>query len=435
LTKKITPEHFIAITLNYQTLSLKDLHKYTLSRSDLDDFIKKTTAEPSIAELVGLSTCNRTEFYVAVHSVKDAAHAIVNPLAEITHSSLEELRPCLDVIVDAEGVEHLFRLVSSLESMIIGDAQIFGQVKNAFRHAQKMNTTHSVFNILFPKAFSAAKRVHTETGLGKGRVSVSALAVDCAIDHFSDLGSVVSTVIGAGKMGRLSARYLLDAGVQDLRIVNRNKDRSLALAQETGGTAVAFEELEQLLIDSQLIISGTASAEYLLTRPMMDYAVKQNPMDRLLIDIALPPDIDPAIASCESTRFIDLSDLHEKARKNQQQRQDEIKRAEAIIHEELERIGPWPLPFHIDRFASHLGELANQICEVEIDSLLCSLPELSPHQKEIIQTQMKRLAERMILAPRRNIRTHRAMRNCPNAVQCLADLFALEHGSRTKPSK
>ncbi|MBD3265322.1 glutamyl-tRNA reductase [bacterium] len=425
-------EHFIVVTLNHQNLSLNELPHYAITPEEMDTFLRTVAEDEAIAEVVGLSTCNRTEFYVTAQSVKNAAHAIVYPLAQRAGVSLESLRPGLDVIVDAEGVEHLFRLVSSLESMVLGDAQILGQVKEAFNKGKELGTVQKVFNFLFQNAFATAKRVRNETGLGKGRVSVSSLAVERAFNHFGDLSSLVVTVIGAGKMGRLTAKYLNEAGVKELRVANRTLERSLELVNECGGKAYNFDELDTLLEESQLIISGTAAPNYLFTRERVDQAVKKQLVNRLYIDIALPPDIEPSVRSIEGVTLVDLEDLRNEARKNEYERSQEIKLAEEIVQEELERIGPWPLPFHIDKFASQLGDLADKVCTAEIDHVFEALPELTEHQKGVIKHQMEKLAERMILGPRRNIRTHRALRTCPNAVHCLAELFALDCNRRDK---
>ncbi|MDX9755477.1 MAG: glutamyl-tRNA reductase, partial [bacterium] len=327
------PEHFIVVTFNHRTLSLKDLHRYIIPSEAFAEFLASLIEHPAIEEVVGLSTCNRIEFYASVHSVKDAAHAIVYPLARRFGESLEELGPNLDVIVDAEGVEHLFRLVAGLESMVLGDAQILGQVKQAYKEARKRGYTQKIFNLLFQKAFANAKRVRTETGLGAGRVSVSAIAVEQALAHFGSLQAIAVTVIGAGKMGRLAVKYLRDAGVKDLRILNRSLERSQELAEETGFTAYPFEQMEACLCESQLIISGTAASEHVITQAMMERIGEESPASRLLIDIAVPPDIDPRVSELPGVVLADMEDLREQAHQYEAQRAQAIKLAEEITGE------------------------------------------------------------------------------------------------------
>ncbi|MBN2325859.1 MAG: glutamyl-tRNA reductase [Candidatus Omnitrophica bacterium] len=426
-------QHFIVVTLNHKKLSLKNLPDFSFEQEELIDFLEKIHACESVAEIAGMCTCNRTEFFAVVHSVKDGAHAIVHEIAHHSSVSLEEIRESLDVLVDAQAIEHLFRLTAALESMVIGDAQILGQVKQAYNLAIEMDTADRIFHSLFPPAFKAAKRVRRETGLGKGRISISALAVDFCRHHFGDLTKITATVIGAGKMGALTAKYLKDAGVKELRITNRSLDRSLELAQQTGGRVYNFDEMEQIAASSDVVVSATAAPDFLITQSMLERNKSQRPNNQLFIDIALPPDIDPALSEIEGVTLIDLDALRETAQVNEKLRTRQIESALEIVQEEIEKLGPWPLPFHIDDIAVGLGQFAHLIYQDEMHNLWDDLPELSEAQRKAIQSRMKRLTERIILTPRRNLRQHKAIRRCPNASKCLAELFAAECGAREIP--
>lgn len=427
-------QHFIVVTLNHKNLSLRDLPDFSFEDDELEVFLSTLHDDACIAEIAGLCTCNRTEFFAAVHSVKDAAHAIVHAIAYHSGVVLENIRESLDVLVDAQAVEHFFRLVSALESMVIGDAQILGQVKQAYNLSLELGTAGRIFNSLFPQAFKIAKRIRRETGLGKGRISISALAVERARDCFGSLNPIIATVIGAGKMGALTAKYLNDAGVKELRITNRSLDRSLELVKQTGGQVYNFDELETMIASSDLIISATAAPDLLITRSMLENTPINRPQSQLFIDIALPPDIDPAIAELPGVTLIDLDALREAAQSNESMRSEQIHAAQTILEEELEKLGPWPLPFHIDELAQGLGKYAEIICESELKSLFESMPNLSLEQQNAIRARMMRLTERIILTPRRNLRQHKAIRSCPNAPQCIAELFAAECGARYIPN-
>lgn len=427
------PAHFIVITLNHKNLSLRTLPDFSFELSELSHFLTNLHDNASIVEIAGLCTCNRTEFFVAVHSVKDAAHAIVHEIAHHSGASLESIREGLDVLVDAQAVEHFFRMVSSMESMVVGDAQIMGQVKEAYEHALSLNTTSKVFNILFQRAFAAAKRIRHETGLGKGKVSIAALAVDYAKQHFGALDDITATVIGVGKMGALTAKYIQEANVKELRIINRSRRKSVELIETVDGIIYDFDELETVVAESDMVISATTAPNKLITKSMLDNEEFNHGKNRLFIDIALPPDIDPAIGELDGVKLVDLDSLREIAHKNQDLRSSQIELAEQILKDELEELGPWPLPFHIDDLAQELGKFAGAICQEEIQEILKLLPDLSEEQCDAIKTRMYRLTERIILTPRRNLRQNKTMRTCPNAAQCLADLFAVECGARHSP--
>ncbi len=426
------PKYFLVVTLNHKTISLEQLQQFTFTQDQLNTLVKNLFHEESVAEIAGLCTCNRTEIYAGVHSVKDSAHAIAHALSNESGISLEQLSPALNVIVDAESVEHLLKITSGLESMVIGDAQIMGQVKEAYHTAQKMGTVGKTFHTLFQNAFSTAKRVRNETGLGKGRLSIAALAVEYATDFYGSLHEKVATVIGAGKMGRLTAKYLQDSGVKELRIANRSPENSIALANDTGGYVYGLDELNRLMIESDVIISVTASPEPLIRKEQIQLAASYEKKQRLLIDIALPADIDPRTGEVEEVTRIDLEDLRHQALQNEQKRTEQFTRAQEIVEEELDRIGPWPMPLHVDSIAAMMGRYAKSVYEEEITEIFEELPDLTPRQKEIIETKMKKLAERMILMPRRNLRQHRTARTCPNMYECLSELFALEIGARTQ---
>jgi glutamyl-tRNA reductase len=424
-------EHFIVLTLNHNTVSLQELPKYTLTCNQVEEFLREFSQDPQVEEIVGLCTCNRIEFYAMVHSVKDASHQLARRIGEKAGCAFDQLMNKMDVCVDGDAMRHLVRLVCGLDSMVIGDAQILGQVKAAFQQSVELGTVGKSFHAVFQKAFSIAKRVRKETGLGKGRVSVSALAVERARNYFGSMHHVVAAVVGAGKMGSLAAKYLADAGVKEIRIVNRSLERSLEVAEKINGKVYSLDEMNRVLTEADLIISGTAAEEFIITAAQTREAQAQHPHKQLLIDIALPPDIDPDVKQIEHITLVNMEELRQEARSNMAERNEQLQKAETIVENELDAIGNLTMQFHIDAFANRLGTYADQICQEEIQRLFEALPDLNAHQREIIETQMVRLSQRIILAPRRNIRKQNRVRKCPDAFQCLVDLFSADCGSRS----
>ncbi|MEW6234373.1 MAG: glutamyl-tRNA reductase [Candidatus Omnitrophota bacterium] len=433
MMREANPKYFLVVTLNHKNISLKDLNQFSIPQGDMDRLLLHLMNTPFIEEVVGLCTCNRTEFYAGVNSVKDAAHAFAHELADYTGLTLETLRPSLTVIADAEAVEHLLRLASGLESMVIGDAQILGQVKEAYTRAAQLGVVEKTFHTLFQRVFSVAKRVRNETGLGKGRMSIAALAVEWAGKAVPSWRNVVATVIGAGKMGGLAAKYLKDAGVKELRIANRSPEKSIELANELGGKVYGLDEMDRILAESDVIVSTTSSPEPLITLAAAEKAAKARPKKRILIDVTLTPDIERSVEEVEGVTLVDLEALRLLAQENEKQRSEQYQRAEQIIEEELDVLMPWSLPLHIDALAASMGEYAKEICEDELQDLLDTLPDLSLKQKEIIEAKMKKLSERIILMPRRNLRQFHKVTSCPNACNCLSELFNTNHGARTAP--
>lgn len=404
-------------SLNHTTRSLRELQSGSFTGEHLQAIRARLDAVCS--EICILSTCNRFELIACSTQPELVAAHVLECVESIGDGSLQSQ---IEVLENEHAVRHLFRMVCGLESVINGDAQILGQVKEAFQQACSQATVGRVFNLVFPRAFSTAKRVRHETGLGKGRLSISALAVEYARDYFSCMKETVAVVIGAGKMGQLSAKYLHAEGVKELRIVNRTTDNALALAQEIDAIVFPLEELEDILEDADLIVCGTASPDPIITRETLERA-RFVPRDQLFIDIALPADIDPRVGDIPGVSLVGMDILGGRARRNQSMREAEIRHAEEIVHEELGRLGPWPLPFHLDEVSKSLGVYASQVVEEEMGQLLASLGELDASQREAIQYRMKRLSDRIILAPRRNLRDNPILKTCPEARQCMLELF------------
>ncbi|MBZ0255179.1 glutamyl-tRNA reductase, partial [bacterium] len=426
--------HLIVLSFNHQQLALPELRQYLFEQDELDQFLINLKKRCHIDDVVGLCTCNRVEIFIVTSSVREGMTAALQALAERNHIAVEDLFSILTVKVDSNAVTHLARLASGLESMVVGDGQILGQLKQAYQKANADNKAHRVTHILFQKAFSIAKRVRNETGLGKGRVSVSALAVEFAKEHFGSMHDIRAAVVGAGKMSSLAARYLFQAGVKELRIVNRTYETAQELAQQVNATVYGLDELDRALQGCDLVISGTAATEPVITPELFQSERLQGQAPRMAIDIALPPDIDPAVAEIEGVEVVSLEDLRACAEKNQAGRESELERAEDIVMDELKQLGPWPQPIQLDQIAKDLGDYADRIYQEELEGLCALVPDLTPEQQEVIAARMKRMAERIVLAPRRNMRRGETIKSCPEAVKCLAEVFREASGARSLPT-
>lgn len=422
-------DHIAIVSLNHKSFSIHSLANFAITEDVLRALTDELSQEPSIHEIAGLRTCNRVEFVVSTPDPDEALDRIHQALARVYGGSAEYLREHSMCARDTGAVRHLFRLIAGLESMVIGDAQIFGQVKQSYQYAVERGHVKKNLHTLFQKAFAAAKEVRSQTGLGKGRISISALAVECAAARL-DLTRSRALVVGAGKMGSLAARYLRDAGAREIVIVNRTPGKCAALARETGAEVMGLCDLETALAGADVVISSTASTEPVITRAMMERAAAAAPKPRLLIDITLPADIEPEAGGAAGAELVTLDQLREVAEANQSKRLGELRRAEEIIEDNLNRMGVWPMVLQIDSIANNLGAYAETVCEEEIAQLLEMLPGLTPEQRALIGAKMNRLAERIILAPRRVLRKSNASKVCPSTMQCLEDLFRRECETR-----
>ena len=291
-------------------------------------------------EAVVLSTCNRVELYLGKPADGDLPDValLAEFLAEVHHVDPGAIRPHLVHRTDAEGVRHLFRVAASLDSLIVGEGQIAGQVKTAFEAARSRGTTGPLLNALYQHAQKSAKRVRTETGIAAGHVSVSSVAVDYVRQVFDHFGDKTILVIGAGKMGRLTLKHLRDLRPKQILVTNRSPEKATAVAAECGGNAVHWERLDEALAQADIVLSTTGAPQPIVTAKQYA-AVRQRRAGRtaVILDIAVPRDFDPAIHDGERTFVFNIDDLKGVREQTLARRRSHLDRAEAIVEEESRR--------------------------------------------------------------------------------------------------
>jgi glutamyl-tRNA reductase len=330
------------IGLSHKTAPVEVRERAAFAEDALPEALKRACAVPGVGEAMIVSTCNRVELYAGVDGDGAAAAAALQRffvgergLPESTNAHLYKH--------DAEAaVRHLFRVASSLESMVVGESQILGQVKDAFGAAQAAGTVGAVLARAVPRAFSLAKRVRTETDIARASASIASAAVDLAAQIFGDLDGREVLVVGAGKMGDLSARHLKAAGAGRLRVVNRTHARAVELAERLGGDARPWEELDRLLREVDIVLCSTGAQEPVIREPRVREAMRARKGRWLFfIDIAVPRDVDAAVGAIENVYLYDVDALENVVAQNRAGREREAIEAEALIDEELRR-------FHAD---------------------------------------------------------------------------------------
>jgi len=291
-------------------------------------------------EAVIISTCNRVEMYLAKPDGERPPDCdlMAEFLSGFHRLNAESIRPHLYEHADAEAVRHLFRVTASLDSLIVGEGQIAGQVRKSFEAARQFGTTGPLLNALFPHAVKAAKRARTETGISNGHVSVSSVAVDYVrqvFDHFDDKTILV---IGAGKMGQLTLKHLRELHPRQILVTNRSPEKAIPVAQGCGGTAVPWEQLDDALAQADIVLSTTGAAQPIVTRRQFDaIASKRQRKPVVILDIAVPRDFDPRIHDGESAFVFNIDDLKRIREQTLHQRQKHIAPAEAIVEQERKK--------------------------------------------------------------------------------------------------
>lgn len=327
----------VCLGLNHRSAPVEVRERFAVAESKLGEAGLMVSELEGLSEGVVLSTCNRTEFYAVGESV---------PVAERLRAYLRE-RFGLNTddadlfyeVGQVEAARHLFRVMCGLDSMVLGETEIAGQVKKAYQAAHASGATAGVLNKLFQKSFSVAKRVRTHTGIQKGNISVGSVAVDMAEKIFGSLKNSQVMVIGAGEMSRTTAQSLMSRGAKSIIVTNRSYDKAVELADQLGGEAVTFDQWDRALSQVDVIISSTG-APHAVVRPEHVEGVRRKRKFRpiFFIDIAVPRDIDPEVSAIDEAYVYDIDMLSRLAEKSQSQRQQEVEECEAIIADELKKM-------------------------------------------------------------------------------------------------
>ncbi|MBD3308744.1 glutamyl-tRNA reductase [candidate division KSB3 bacterium] len=328
--------------INHRITALEDLEQITFSQDDVQRALPLLLREPGIEEGVILSTCNRLEVYTVCQEGFPAQHFLPDFLKHLKPQYADSGTHHFYYKEKAEAIAHLFRVSSSLDSLVIGENEIAGQVKEAYRTACALKTTGMLTNKLFHAAFRTSKRVKTETKINEGNCSISYVAVDLAEHIFPELHACRVLLIGAGAMGKAVAKNLAQRGVAKILIANRHLQKAVDLAQEVEGTAIPLTAIEEHIDAMDVIVSGTGSPDYLLRADQMQTLLTQ-PRSKplLMIDIALPRDFDPQIALLPDVILKNLYDLKEVVDLNLKRREQEIPKVKAIIAEEVQKFLYW----------------------------------------------------------------------------------------------
>ncbi|MBI2377174.1 MAG: glutamyl-tRNA reductase [Deltaproteobacteria bacterium] len=336
---------FVSTSLSHKRarIELRERVAGTIGGSNVAPSTQALKDEAMLGEVCILSTCNRVEIYVS--GGKDPAElavAVRRFVEQRVGLSEREFDEHFEQRLGLEGVRHLFRVASSLDSMVLGEPQILGQVKAAYRTARELGTLGPVLNGSFQRAFGVAKRVRSETGIGDGAVSMSYGAVEIGRQIFSSLTGKKVLLVGAGKMSGLAAKHLRDHGVSEIRVANRTLERAEKLAEEVGGIPASLADLESLLVQADIVISSTSSPGYVVDKKMVQKLVRARRYRTLLfVDLAVPRDIDPAVADVDNVFVYDVDDLQGVLEERRVARAKEAESAERLVESEVEQYVRW----------------------------------------------------------------------------------------------
>jgi glutamyl-tRNA reductase len=358
----------LALGISHKTAPVALRERLAFTESEAAEFAVEASATAEVREAVVISTCNRTELYLVVggaggHLVQ-AESDVLGLLASRAHIRPTELADAIYSPRNCDVARHLYRVTAGLDSMIVGEAEIQGQVRRAHEAAMRAGCTGPLSNRLFAAALTTGKRVRTETGIGSSRVSVPSVAVDLALSELGDLEKRHVVILGAGETSELTARALAEQGAGTMFVANRHADRALSLAQRFGGSVVGLDKLPDQLLLADIVLSSTSSPHPIVGREELEVVMSEREgRPLLLIDIAVPRDIDAGCADIEGVSLYDIDDLQAVVARNLSSREEETPRAEEIVEEEIHRFARWLGQLDTLPTVSALREHGNTIVE------------------------------------------------------------------------
>ena len=420
-------DKLILIGLNHKTAPIEIRECFAFSDEDARSALTALCAEQAIDEAVLLSTCNRVELILVAADIAEAVERAKGFLARTKQVPLDRFDESLYIHNGEKAVRHLFRVAASLDSMVLGEPQILGQVKAAYRAATEQKTSGVILNRLLHRTFFVAKRIRTETGIGDHAVSISYAAIELARKIFGSLRKKKVLLIGAGEMAELAVEHLIRNRADSVFVANRTFERGMELAARYKGTAIRFEEIMPHLEQVDIIISSTGSQEYIL-RPSDAKGIMRHRRNRPLffIDIAVPRDIDPRINLIDNAYVYDIDDLNEVVDDNIQDRQREASKADRIIDAAIIQFRQWYESLNVVPTIKALHAKIRGVTQREVEKTLGQMPHLTPEDRRAIERMMAAAVSKILHHPTRYLKSDGCMGDRSASLDVARKLFKLD---------
>ena len=392
--------NILVIGLNHDTAPIEVREKVAFDGPKLIEALNKLKAHSHIKEHIILSTCNRVEIYVAVDELDAGTESIKNFISDFHGVPMDLLDKSLYIHKDTDAVRHIYRVGSSLDSMVLGEPQILGQLKDAFDAALKNKTTGVFLNKLMRKSVSVVKRIRTETKIAAGAVSISFAAIELAKKIFDDISTKSFMLIGAGEMAELAAKHLLNLGVKDVYVTNRTTQRAEELAKEFNGKVILFDNFPLELRFCDIVICSTGAPEYILMKEEMHRIMKERKQKPVfIIDISVPRNIDPLINELDNVYLYDVDNLQGIVATNREERAKEAEKAEKIVEEEIGSFTKWTSALSATPTIVALRNMAEAMRQDELDKTLKKLGPLEEKQIKAIEYLSTTIVNKLIHPP------------------------------------
>jgi len=417
----------LLIGLNYKTAPVEVREKFTFSDNSTERALHLLSQTKSVVESVILGTCNRTEIYVVCDQLHTGRFYVRNFLADWFGVDKDTFQEHLYMKENVEAIDHLFRVSCGLDSMVMGETQILGQVRDAFLLAQEQKVTGTVFNTLFKQAVTLAKRAHTETGINENAVSVSYAAIELAKKIFGSFDGKHVLIIGAGKMSELTAKHLSANGSSRVTVANRTIERAQLLAEKFQGDSCTMEQLPEALLAADIVISSTGATGYVVTKEQLKPLLKQRKNRPLfMIDIAVPRDLDPQLHELDNVYLYDIDDLEGIVASNLAERTKEAERITEMIESEIVAFTSWFQTLGVVPLIAALREKAFAIHGDAMKKIENKLPNLSERELHIIRKHTRGIINQLLHDPVVRLKELAAEKSGDEVLDVFSTIFALE---------
>lgn len=415
--------HISLVGVNHQTTPLIVREKVAISNEKLCESLLRL--QDYIPRGIIISTCNRTEIYAADNDRNYIVDASINYLRDYLNISAEDLLQYVYVYSDKKAVEHLFRVACGLESMIVGEFEVLGQVGQALENAGKMGTANPVLRHVFQEAIRTGRRVRDETGISRNALSTSSVAVDLASSIIGDIENARIIIIGAGEAGRLVVKVARERGASRIIVASRTKQRAEALAETIGGTPIDLSNLPEELNSANVVVTCASAPHWVLDFNRVNAAMTNRPgMPLVIIDIAVPRNVEPSASNISNVYLYNIDNLIEIADSHRKQRESEVQKTEEIIKLEIERVNSWWQELKMQPVISALMNRAEEIRSKQLGKTLARLDELSNEQREILDAMTKSMVNKILKEPIHYLKTNAD--NGVDTAELIAKIFQLD---------
>ena len=419
--------HIIQVGFNYKITPIEIREKFVFSEDKITDAMIELNNRKSILENVIISTCNRTEIYAVVDQLHTGRYFVKQFLSDWFEIDMEEFTPYLQIIDNDNAIEHLMRVSVGLNSMVLGETQILGQVRDAFLLAQKIETTGTIFNELFKRAITFSKRSHRETAIGENAVSISYAAVELSKKIFGDITDKHVAILGAGEMGELAVLNLYGSGVGNITVINRSIERAEKLASKFNANAVGTDELNEILLDADILISSTSAKSPVLNKADLQPIQKQRKGRPLfLVDIAVPRDLDADIEELENVFLYDIDNLQNIVDKNLAEREIAAEEISLGLEHEIIEFKEWVTNLGVVPVISALREKGLRIQGETFASINRKIPDLTEREKKVISKHTKSIINQMIKEPIIQAKEMAGRKNSDELLALFIDVFGID---------